>query len=249
MLIDSLEPLDRTSPMVESALSKQIFRKIRQWIREGRLKEGQSLPSERELAKIFDTSRVPVREAIKVLEFMGIAERVAGKGIFLSKISMENIVSNLDFMLMTSKQNLLDLFEARLGIEVLAAQLAAMRRTEEDLVFIERSLKALESRMEAGESTLGLSLDFHAAIITASHNKVLVEMNLYLADWLRIARERFQEFKSPDGHGIKEHEEIFLAIKAMDAEGAALRMKTHLARTIDVVRRDIAAASRNGGSE
>jgi DNA-binding FadR family transcriptional regulator len=138
---------------------------------------------------------------------------------------------------------MLDLFEARLGIEVLAAKFAAARRTEEDLESIERSLKILVARIEAGESTLGVSLDFHAAIIAASHNSVLVEMNLYLADWLKIARERFQEFKSPDGHGIEEHERILVAIKTKDEEGAAEQMRSHLTKTIDVVRRAIASTS------
>lgn len=238
---DSSEPLDRTSPAAGGALSRQVFRRIRQWIREGKLKEGDVLPSERELAKTFDTSRVPVREAMKVLEFMGIAERVHGKGVFLRKMRMENIVSNLDFMLMTSQQNLLDLFEARLGIEVLAARLAATRRTGQDLERIGMTLKILGERMEAGASTLDASLDFHAAVIAASRNSVLIEMNFYLSDRLRMARERFREFKSPYDHGIAEHEGIFRAIEAMDADAAAERTRSHLTRPIDTLRQAIAS--------
>jgi DNA-binding FadR family transcriptional regulator len=184
-----------------------------------------------------------VREAVKVLEFMGIAERITGKGVFLRKMRMENIVSNLDFMQMTSQKNLLDLFEARLGIEVLAARLAAMRRTGQDLEHIGQTLKILGDLMEEGASTLGASLDFHAAVIAASHNSVLIEMNLYLADQLRMAREHFRELKSPHGHGIAGHEGIYRAIEAMDADAAAECTRAHLTRPIDTLRQAIASTT------
>lgn len=250
MFDDATEPLDRLNLPVESALSRQVFRKIRQWIREGRLKEGDLLPSERELAKVFETSRVPVREALKVLEFMGIAERVAGKGVYLRRISVGNLISNIDFLLMSSAQNLMDLFEARECLEIQAARLAAARRTEIDLSDIKEALEAMEQNLTAAAVPLGVSMDFHAAVIAASHNMVLGELSLYLADWLRLARDQFLELSKVHERGMSDHRAIYEAIRESDGERAAQAMQTHLTRTRTVIEDALKAQldSREGGA-
>ena len=85
------QPIDKIIDKSSNALYTQIVQQIRQWIKEGRLKEGDQLPSERELAQIFDVSRVPVREALKILEFLGAVQHIRGKGVFVKKINVNQV--------------------------------------------------------------------------------------------------------------------------------------------------------------
>lgn len=242
MRTDFSEPLDRSTTTKESALYHQVFYRIRQWIREGKLKEGDLLPSERELAQIFDVSRVPIREALKVLEFTGVAEPVRGKGVFIKRISVNNLISNIDFVLMDSGHTLLDLFQAREGIEIQAASLAAQRWTQADLTCMEESVKDMEARLHSGNDLLlGTSMSFHTAVMAASHNRALWEINLYLSDWLRIARQEIYKKTPLHEEGLRDHKDILERIKAHDSEGAAEKMKNHLKRTMKFLEDSIEA--------
>ncbi|HWR31396.1 MAG TPA: winged helix-turn-helix domain-containing protein, partial [Negativicutes bacterium] len=78
-----IQPINRDGNNETDALYMQIVERIRQWILKGQLKDGDLLPSERDLAQMFDVSRVPVREALKVLEFLGAVKHVRGKGVYV----------------------------------------------------------------------------------------------------------------------------------------------------------------------
>ena len=160
----------------------QIVERIRTCIQEGQFKEGDPLPSERELAQLFDVSRVPVREALKILAFMGVIEYVKGKGSFVKRLSMSNMLENIDFLLMSPLHTMVDLFEAREAIELQATRLAAQRRSEEDIYAIKAVIAEMESNIKMGIDVYDASMKFHSAIIAASHNTVLVKINEFLAD-------------------------------------------------------------------
>jgi GntR family transcriptional repressor for pyruvate dehydrogenase complex len=224
-------PLDKTVQKKESALYVQIFDRIRQWIRMGKLKEGDMLPSERELAEVFDVSRVPVREALKVLEFVGVVQNIHGKGVFVKKITVDNIIGNIDFVMMNPKHTMLDLYEVRAGIEVQAAYLAAERRTDEDIAAMSEALEAINEKDEGNEGILKPSVDFHSAVIKASHNLALSEINQFLVDWLSCLRQQFIKTAPAHNLGLQDHREVFERIKAGDSQGASQRMQEHLARS------------------
>ena len=67
-----------------------VIENIRQMIANGELQAGQKLPSERELAEKFNVSRVPIREALKILEYMGVLDSSPGDGTYLKNISVES---------------------------------------------------------------------------------------------------------------------------------------------------------------
>lgn len=246
MLTEPREALDRSTSSGGSMLYTQIFHKIRQWIREGKLKEGDMLPSERDLAQLFDVSRVPVREALKILEFTGIAEQIRGKGLFIKKISVNNLISNIDFVLMDSEQTLLELFEAREGIEIQAAALAAQRWNETDMANMEAAIASMERQLRTGEEILDTSMSFHTAVIAASHNKAMWEINLYISDWLHLARERIYRQSLVHEEGLLHHKQILECIRLHDSDGAAQKMKEHLVRSKKMMEEAIALAAHKG---
>jgi DNA-binding FadR family transcriptional regulator len=82
-------------------------------------------------------------------------------------------------------------------------------------------------------------MSFHTAVILASHNKAIIEINTYLADWLRVAREEFFHRTSVHETGLHDHREILEKIRLRDAEGAGEKMKEHLARARKVIEEEI----------
>jgi len=231
VLRETTPPLDKTVQKKEAALYVQIFDRIRQWIRMGKLKEGDMLPSERELAEIFDVSRVPVREALKVLEFVGVVQNVRGKGVFVKKITVDNIIGNIDFVMMNPSHTAIDLVEVRAGIEIQAAYLAAERRGDEDLAVMSAALEATERELQGNGDGTGPVADFHSAVIVASHNAAIGEINQFLADWIGCLRQQFIKSTPSSDRGLKDHRAILERIEARDSRGAALLMQEHLARS------------------
>lgn len=231
MLRETTPPIDRTVQKKEAALYVQIFDRIRQWIRMGKLKEGDMLPSERELAEIFDVSRVPVREALKVLEFVGVVQNVRGKGVFVKKITVDNIIGNIDFVMMNPSHTALDLVEVRAGIEVQAAYLAAERRSDEDLAAMSAALESTERELRGTGTATKSMADFHSAVIAASHNAAIGEINQFLADWIGCLRQQFIKTTPSSDRGLKDHRAILEKIEARDSRGAALLMQEHLAKS------------------
>jgi Transcriptional regulators len=234
------EPLEKVIDNSSEALYKQIVQRIRTWILDGQLKEGDPLPSERELAQIFDVSRIPVREALKILDFMGAVEHVRGKGVFVRKINMSHFINNIDFLLKDPMHTILDLFEAREAIELQAVRLAVHRRTEDDISAMETHIIEMERNIIMGRDVSDTSMNFHTAVIAASHNIVLIKINEFLADLLRFSRK--QSLCDPRRHEVSLgfHKQILAKIKGKDVEGAVSIMMEHLSIAKEAVISQIA---------
>jgi GntR family transcriptional repressor for pyruvate dehydrogenase complex len=229
------QSLERVIDKSSDALYVQIVGCIRKGILEGHLKEGDMLPSEREMAQIFDVSRVPVREALKILEFLGAVQHVRGKGVFVKKIKMSHVLDNIKFIMPDPVHTLIDLFEAREAIEAQAVRLAAQRRTDEDIDAIETAIIEMEQNMIMGKEVCMASIKFHSAIIAAAHNEVMAKIDEFLSDLLIFSRQ--QSLKDRDRHEIAlgYHKQILQKIKEQDAEGAAAAMKEHLLVAKEVI--------------
>lgn len=223
-----ITPLNRSEGKDFDALYVQIVERIRQWILQGDLKDGDLIPSERELAQMFDVSRVPVREALKVLEFLGAVKHVRGKGVYVRKIGIDHVLSNIDFLMADPTHLLNDLYEARQGLECEAAMLAAERRTENDLLLIESQIMEMEKVMVLGGDVGEASVRFHTAVIAASQNSMLIRINEMLVDLLRFSRSRSLQQPTRYANVLRDHRFILEKIKQRDGEGAAKALRDHL---------------------
>lgn len=230
-----ITPINREENRETDALYIQIVKRIRQWILSGYLKDGDLLPSERDLAQMFDVSRVPVREALKVLEFLGAVKHIRGKGVYVKKIAIHHVLSNIDFLLVDPAQLLADLYEARQGMEAQAAQLAAERHNEHDLLRMEEAILEMEKSMFLSGNVGETSVQFHTAFITASHNALLVRINEMFLDLLRFSRSRSLQKPSRYGGVLRDHQFILEKIRQRDGEGAAKAVRDHLGAAKEVV--------------
>lgn len=231
------EPLERMTDNSPDSLYAQIVDRIRQWMKEGHLKEGDQLPSERELAQMFDVSRVPVREALKILEFLGAVQHVRGKGVFVKKINISNVLNNIEFIMIDPMHTLLDLFEARQAIELQAAVLAAQRRTDEDLSAMEAAVQEMELKSSEGQDqeVVDASARFHKAVITASHNAILVSINESLGNLLNFSRQQSLKDASRWQTSVRYHKQIMQKIKEKDGAESFRLMQEHLSNAKEYI--------------
>ncbi len=199
-----------------------IIAEISDMVATGKLKSGDVLPSERELAECFQTSRVPVREALKILEFLGLVRHVSGKGMVIQTIEISSLLSKVFFGMNISEGTKEQLLDIRFLLEPYAAEQAAYTATEEDLEQIRKALH------EADEmSPTDRSMDFHSAVIHASHNAILEELYKFLISLLRQFRATSLEDRYNEGP-LLFHSKIYTAIANRQGVSARYLMRAHL---------------------
>ncbi|TWH51801.1 DNA-binding FadR family transcriptional regulator [Sporomusa sp. KB1] len=209
-------------------LYSQIVERIRMWIMKGYIKEGEVLPSERELAQFFNVSRMPVSQAIKILEFLGVVKYIRGKGVCVQQIDIKHLLNNIGFLVLDPQSGLKDLLEAREAIEIQAVRLAAQRRTKEDLDVMEDALLEMERNITMKKEVSNASIRFHSAIILASGNDVIVKINEFLMALLLFSRQKSLREITQQDIALRQHKRIFQAIKNQDVNEAVCMMLEHL---------------------
>jgi DNA-binding FadR family transcriptional regulator len=178
---------DFLQPIRGGRISDHITEQLRKAILSRKLIPGDRLPAEVELAKKFKTSRVTIREAIRMLELHGFlhVKKGARGGTFVKEIDLGVVKNSLLDYLHFGELTVENIFEVRFILEPAAAVLAAKRRTESDLgemkkiidetnVFVKKmsNSKNVESLMERSYED-DLNVKFHKAIAKASHNPIL----------------------------------------------------------------------------
>src|SRR5215217_1239373 len=131
-------------PVRRSRLSHQIVLQLTELIRDGRLRPGDRLPGERELAEQLKVSRSSLREALRAMESAGLVVSQHGSGVYVRDAVAWDAVSPLALVLQASGDTVGDLWEIRLIVEPEIAARAALRATAEDLA----TLTALLGRQE-----------------------------------------------------------------------------------------------------
>src|SRR4029453_12712716 len=120
------------APIKSTRIYEEIVRQVKAMIAEGRLKGGDRLPPERDLAEKFVVSRTSVREALRALESLGLIEIRPGEGTFVREMSVEWLVEPLALVMASQREAIGELFEARRVLEPAIAALAAGRATPDE---------------------------------------------------------------------------------------------------------------------
>src|SRR5713226_6497792 len=124
---------DELEPVRKTRIYEEVAAQIQRLITEGRLRPGDHLPPERELAERFGVSRTSVRDAIRVLELMGLLEPRQGEGTVVRDLSPDALVTPVASLLARHRTLLAELMDVRKMIEPGLAARAALHASEEDL--------------------------------------------------------------------------------------------------------------------
>jgi len=209
-------------------VENSIISSIRDLINLKNLEPGDKLPSERMLAEKFGVSRNNIREAIQKLEFYGLLKSIPQSGTFIANIGVTALNGMVDDIVNLEAPDFKDLVETRILLELRACGLAAERRTEEDLNKIKDALDAFEEKVLNGEDAVQEDLLFHLAIASASGNSTLNTLMLHITPGIIT---NFKKYHVCDENkaliGIKEHKDIFKAIKDQNSAEARVKLKVH----------------------
>jgi GntR family transcriptional repressor for pyruvate dehydrogenase complex len=203
---------------------------IHDLIREGKLRAGDQLPSERELAETFKVSRTSVREAIRALETKGLVVTRTGMGTFVADLPIEFLVAPFATLLIEEKDALADIFEVRKLVEPHIASLAAERATAADIQAMSDILNKQEAAVSRGESGVEADAEFHFAIGQATQNQALKKLISGLMDILSHSREESLQTAGRRQASLASHRGILAAIEAHDQERAREAMLRHIER-------------------
>lgn len=221
--------LNQLKPIVQENTVEIIIGQIRSLISNGILKPGDRLPSERKLADHLGVSRSQVREAIRKLEFYGILKTLPQSGTEVSGLGIVALEGLITDVLKLEKSDFHSLIETRVLLETEAAYKAAVRRSEEDIVNIEKALKAYEKKRLSNDVAIDEDFIFHMKIAEASKNSVLVSLMLIITPELL---EHYQQLEVCDPkknlQRIDEHKAILEAIINKDPDQALRVMRHHL---------------------
>jgi DNA-binding GntR family transcriptional regulator len=196
--------------LAHTPLRDQIREEIRQRIVDGRLPPGAKMV-ERELAAELGVSRVPVREALRMLETEGFVQVVPRRGVVVRRLSRKDVE---------------ELFDVRESLEVLATRRAAEHATPHDLAALEKVLDGADAAVESGDTErVNLANEaFHDMIIALARNDLLASLLEPLQGrlhWLFRQNDNAAEL-------VREHRELQRAIASGDADHAAEQALEHV---------------------
>jgi GntR family transcriptional regulator, transcriptional repressor for pyruvate dehydrogenase complex len=199
-----------------------------------RLKVGQKLPNEIELSESMGISRSSLREALRILDILGIIEGKSGEGTIIKQANPENLKSIMSLVAVSKGLDTDELVETRILLEMSSAKFAAERRTEEDLKTIKNILLEMDQNYITDNEEANVHSDFlfHQAIVSASKNRMLMLLIEVISDLLgeqiRTTRTKFATSPEILGRFQKEHWKIYKLIEDQQSEEVERLMSEHL---------------------
>ena len=222
-------------PVERRRAFEEILFQLEKAIAAGHLSAGDRLPSERELATQFQVSRTSVREALRVLEALGIVRvrRGAENGATLLEEPGNALAQLLRFYLALQHVSMESFLEFRITLESWAADLAASRQPVDELVEAEALLERMEAEELDQHDFLELDLAFHMQLAQACGNELarLVFEGCRTAIWrtmLQAAMEASSDWPSIRDQLRHQHRAIYAAIAAGDAKLASRLVGEHI---------------------
>ncbi len=206
-----------------STTVEQVIQTIRSALLEKRLKPGDQIPNESELAEQLKVGRGSIREAMKILSAFGVVDIKRGDGTYVGTTANKKIFDPLLFRLLVVPSDIEELAELRILVETGIASLLVANACDEDIDALARTCVDLQDCMREHPDEPGLALpldiEFHSRMGRATKNK-LVE-NLYA-----FVIELFTPTMMP-GHGIESHLALVEALRKRDREAAIAAVYEH----------------------
>ncbi len=251
--IVGLRPVNLQRP---EPASSEVARALLDYIFSGQVGPGEKLPSERQLSESFGVGRSVVREGIKSLGLLGLVEFRHGGGTYLRGSDSDLLPRVIEWGLMLGERHTVDLVEARQHIERVTSELAAARRSADQLTAIEDALEEMRTAADVDEF-VDADVRFHLAVAKASGNSVLSNMLTNISSllhvWIhRVVEAEYANVDDPKSWPTKwssfqEHVPVLDAIRLGDTDAARLAMTLHMdkasKRLVDTLGKDEAASA------
>ncbi|MGH9271598.1 MAG: FadR/GntR family transcriptional regulator [Ilumatobacteraceae bacterium] len=230
-VLEAVDIPPRLGPIAVPKASDVLARELRERILSGQFTEGAALPSERDLVSQTRMSRATVREALRMLEVQGLLEVRAGRGggAFVRQPGSDAVANSVELFVRGRQVRLSALLETREAIEPTCAELAADRRTDDDLARLEAANQAIEAVRNDLPAFLSANVHWHLVVAETSHNELLSAFMHSISRILYTSTEN-EEFVDADvrSTAIRAHHAVTNAIRDGDPAAARRRMERHV---------------------
>ena len=200
-------------------------------IMSGNLHRGDQIESDRVLAKQMDVGRSAIREALKVLDVMGMIEIHPGQGTYISTRESNFFVIPLSWSIFMNGNQIENVLIVRDILEIKAAELAALCRDERKLARLGDIFHQMQTTYGAKDypEFLDLDMDFHSMIAECSGNMVIYTVNQSIRNLLKRVSETGMVDEQQIREIYEEHQKIYGNIISGNEAGAGGAMKDHMA--------------------
>lgn len=202
----------------------EVFKNL---ISDGTLAPGGRVPPERDLAERFGVSRSSLRQALKVLEIMGVISQRVGDGTYLNAGATSILKEPMEFLILIDDISFHELMEARLIAEPELAARAANRATAEDIAELTRVHEHMEHQKADLTRFVEYDLLFHQTIFRIAGNRVCSSMFSVVHRSIHELMVLTSQLVEPE-HTLRLHHRILIAIRKGAADQARSRMVEHL---------------------
>lgn len=218
----------REAPDRSAQATERVVDHLRRLIDSGKLRPGDRLAPERELATQLGVSRPSVRTALRTLSAMRVIESRHGAGTFIPAGPPMLGTDSLRFIAALHHFDWVSMFEARRILEASIAGLAAERATGEDLAVMAEHVAGMFSTIEDPLAFTGHDQAFHTAVAQACHNPILSLLAQKVAT-VALEKRRATAHRGTDRKiAAERHRQVYLAIRARAPERAHTAMTQHL---------------------
>ncbi len=234
--------------MRDATLTERVTDLIQSLIVDRRLPPGARLPSLRELAEQFGVSRTVVREAIGALVAKDLLEVRHGSGTTVRSPSTRSVSQSLSLMLRIGNAQIdySKISEVRRLLEVEIAGLAAQRRTNDDLTFLNELLNDMPNHVTNRVAWAKNDVAFHATLAQATQNEVYSVLLDSIADLMMSVRYIGFNVAGTRTETIGHHRAVFEQVKLQSVEGAKAAMLAHLLDAESVQKQAMAMKEEGG---
>lgn len=233
------DALEKLGEIDTSSLVDKVEERIIHFIQKRKLKVGDVLPKELDLAESFGVSRTVIREALLRLKTIGLIESKKHKGAVLKNPDVLGSLRKVFHPSILDTETLKDIFEMRLALEVGMADFIVSNVTDEDIRELEEIAEVVVSGDTAHPWQVDDEIEFHGRLYKISDNKILMELQELLFPIFQYVHHSGLLERPIVAGDFVSHKELVQVLKKRDADAYRVAIRQHLnnhfARILDVL--------------
>jgi len=210
-----------------STVVNSVVEKLRQALARGQWRSGDMLPGQRELAEQLGISRPSLREAVSVLETLGLVRALPGKGVLVLEADTAAQEPGLDT---SAAASLADVLELRYTLEPFIVGLVAQSASSQDVGQLRLTLMDMREALEADDSEAGVKayIAFHEALFALTTNPIFQSVVQQTGNALKQSADMLRNSPEHLAARLKENETVVRAIRERNSAQASAQMRQHI---------------------
>lgn len=226
----------------EQVRKKRVYKEVASQIERlilTKLKPGDKLPGERELARMLGVSRSSLRDALLRLEVVGLIESRQGSATVVRDVSADALIPPLSKVIAHKGHLIQELLDFRAMLEPMLAARAARHASPQEIAEMDEILARQRKKIQSGKLAIEEDSEFHDAVARASRNSVVLKVLDVVMDLLRETRNQSLQTRGRPRKSLSGHLKIMAAIKRHEARAAEAAMRQHIRDIQEIVLRNL----------